>query len=126
MNHPYSLQTQHIIDFIRDQYGIDPEFLWPEKSPNCCIFRNPVTRKWFAAIMVIAGTKIGHGTDENLEIIDLKFDKGQALDFIENTRFAYPAYHMNKQNWFTMPLDNSLNDTQIFELIDHSYTLSDK
>ncbi|MFR2768113.1 MAG: MmcQ/YjbR family DNA-binding protein [Thomasclavelia sp.] len=42
---------------------------------------------------------------------------------IDNNRF-YPGYHMNKNNWITIKLDNSVETKKIFELIDNSYNLS--
>ena len=68
----------------------------------------------------------GKDSKELVEIINLKFDKDQALDFAESTEHVYPAYHMNKRNWITIALDESLPDEMIFELIKKSYLLTDK
>ena len=119
-------QTQTIIQHIITEYCVDPEFLWPKQSPGSAIFRNPTTHKWFALIMIVPAEKLGLPQTGNVEIIDLKFDKGQALDFItaSNDASIRPAYHMNKQNWFTIVLGhNRLADTDIFYLIDKSYKL---
>jgi predicted DNA-binding protein (MmcQ/YjbR family) len=34
-----------------------------------------------------------------------------------------PGYHMNKTHWNTVVLDGSIADSELRELIDHSYTL---
>ena len=34
----------------------------------------------------------------------------------------YPAYHMNKKNWITVILDNTISDEKIMNLIDKSYS----
>ena len=39
---------------------------------------------------------------------------------------ALPAYHMNKQNWISLPLDGSVEAETIFSLIDESYDLTKK
>ena len=121
----YSDQVKQLIEFVKHEYAVNPEFLWPERSPNYFVLRNPRTKKWFAIIMIISGAKIKHSNNPKLEVINFKFDKGQALDFAENNKFIYPGYHMNKRNWITIPLDNSLETGQILELLEHSYELSD-
>ena len=122
----FSPQTKRIIEHIRGEYDAEPEFLWPEQTPDACVFRHAHNRKWFGIIMVVPGSKLGLKTDEKVDIIDLKFDKNQALDFAENTPGVYPGYHMNKMNWITIALDNSLADETIFELIKKSYFSTDK
>lgn len=98
--------------------------MWPEQSPSTCVFRHGEKDKWFGIIMVISGVKLGLKSDEMVEIIDLKFDKNQALDFAQNTPEIYPGYHMNKMNWITLILDDSLPDVIIHELINKSYLLT--
>lgn len=34
-----------------------------------------------------------------------------------------PGYHMNKKHWNTVPFDGSVNDSLIFQWVDHSYSL---
>lgn len=122
----YGAQVKLVAEIARREYGAEPEFLWPERSPNYFILRNQRNKKWFAAVMVILGDKIGHNHNPKLEIIDLRFDKGQALDFAENNKYIYPGWHMNKQSWITLPLDGTLQDDQILSLLEHSYLLSDQ
>lgn len=74
--------------------------------------------------MAVPGIKLGLETAQDIEIIDLKFNKGQALDFAESNTSIFPAYHMNKNNWITLILDGSLKDETIFELIRKSYLLT--
>ena len=58
-----------------------------------------------------------------IESSDLRFQKENIHKIIDNNRF-YPGYHMNKNNWITIKLDNSVETKKIFELIDNSYNLS--
>ena len=43
-----------------------------------------------------------------------------------NIDHIFPAYHMNKNNWITIWLDETLPNGLIFELIKKSYLLSAK
>lgn len=72
----------------------------------------------------ISGQELKIELDSIIEIINLKFDQGQALDFAETSPGIFPAYHMNKRNWITLLLDGTLSDDQIFQLITKSFRLT--
>lgn len=76
--------------------------------------------------MVIPGNKLGLNTDEKLDIIDLKFENGEALDFANDTPNIFPGWHMNKKNWITLILDGRMPDKAVFSLINNSFILTDK
>ena len=119
-------QASNITAHIRDEYGAEPEFLWPERYPTYCIFRHGGNKKWFALIGRIEWKSLGRDGKELVDIINLKFDNGQALDFAENTPGVYPAYHMNKNHWITIALDGTLSNEMVMELVKKSYLLTDK
>lgn len=83
-------QASSITTQIRDEYGVEPEFLWPERYPTYCIFRHGGNKKWFALIGRVEWKSLGRDGEELVDIINLKFDNGQALDFAENTPGVYP------------------------------------
>ena len=55
--------------------------------------------------------------------INLKCDPQRALELREQYSGIVPGYHMNKQHWNTVLTDGSVEDTLLYELIDHSYEL---
>ena len=118
-----SEQAREIIKYVRDEYGDELEFLWPKFSRNA-IWRNVRNRKWYAALLVVARNKLGQASEEEVEIIDLRFSKGEALDFVATQENVYPGYHMNKQNWITVILDGSMPTEQILELLTQSYEIA--
>ena len=117
-------QASNITTHIRNEYGAEPEFLWPERYPTYCIFRHDGNKKWFALIGRIEWKSLGRDGKELVDIINLKFDNGQALDFAENTPGVYPAYHMNKRHWITIALDGTLSNEMVMELVKKSYLLT--
>ncbi len=119
-------QKSKIVEHIKSEYGADPEFLWPDRYPSYAVFRHGDNKKWFALIGTIKSKSLGIEEDKEIEIINLKFDRGQALDFAESNEHIFPAYHMNKNNWITIWLDGTLPNGLIFELIKKSYLLSGK
>jgi predicted DNA-binding protein (MmcQ/YjbR family) len=52
-----------------------------------------------------------------------KCDPARAVELREQYDCILPGYHMNKQHWNTVIIDNTLSKKQLKELIDHSYDL---
>ena len=117
-----SLQANEIIKYVKEKYNDELEYLW-KKFPNNAIWRNKKNNKWYGALLVVKENKLGIKSDKFVEIIDLRFQKENIHKIIDNNRF-YPGYHMNKNNWISIKLDNSVETKKIFELIDNSYNLS--
>ena len=111
-------QTKRVIKYIEKQYKDKPEFLWP-KYPNYGAIRNKNTKKWYAVIMNVDGSKVGLDKGE-VEIIDVKADSN-TIQSLKNNKGFHEAYHMNKAYWLTIILNDSLDDEIIFSLIDYSY-----
>ena len=73
--------------------------------------------------MVLSKRKLEIDSDEIIDILDLRYQKDLIKDFIDNDKIL-PGYHMNKNSWITIKLDDSVPNKKIFELIDNSYNLS--
>ena len=116
-------QTLRLLNFVKINYNTDPEFLWA-RTPDFAVLRNLGNRKWYGIIMVVPASKIGIDSDKLIEIVNVRFSKGEALEIVGNISGIYPAWHMNKKNWITIILDNTLSDEQLFELINQSFELS--
>lgn len=112
-------QSNRVAKYIKDKYNVTPEFLW-EKYPGTGVFRNQSNEKWFGIIMDIDKSKI---TDNEgiVEVIDLHADE-KTIESLLKKKGYYPGYHMNKKSWFTIILDDTIRDEEIFKLIDESYT----
>lgn len=115
-----SNQANRISKYIKDTYSDDPEFLWDD-SPDCGVFRNKNTKKWYGIIMNINYSKLDNKPGE-VEVINVKLNENEILNLIELDGF-YKAYHMNKKSWISIVLDDTLDDEVIFSLIDESYEL---
>ncbi|MBS6397920.1 MAG: MmcQ/YjbR family DNA-binding protein [Clostridiales bacterium] len=115
-------QARMVIAFVRDLYGDEPEFLW-KKTPDNAIWRRKDNRKWYGAILTVAGKKIGLQTDKRVEIIDLRMDPTEAEMILSRENY-YPGWHMNKKSWYTIVLDGSVSDEELKDRIRESYKLA--
>ena len=119
-----SPQAQEVIAYVRKKYGDELEFLW-QKFPKNAIWRNKDNQKWYAALLAVPRNKlVGQTSEKEVEIIDIRFQKNEALEFAESNDNVFPGYHMNKNNWVTIILDGSMATEQILELLDQSYRIS--
>ena len=123
-NHFIYPQSNRITQLIYKRYGNEPEFLW-EKFDGSGIFRNPESKKWYAGILDVEGSKINKNKKGIIEVLDIKLDPKEIQELLLEPGF-YPAYHMNKKSWITIILDESLSDKKIMELIEKSHKLSFK
>jgi len=116
-------QSNRIANSIIKTYKDTPEFLWT-KFPGYGIFRNPTNDKWYALIMNIDKSKIDDDTGE-IEVINLKLDEEKIRKLLKRKGF-YKAYHMNKENWITIILDETLKDEEIMNLVEESHSFTTK
>jgi len=115
-------QTKRTLACLKSAFSAEPEFLW-EKYPDCAAFRRPDNQKWFAVILTVDRCKLGLDGRGNVEILDLKALPADVEARLADPRFLR-AYHMNKTHWFTVCLDGSLPDAELFSLIAESWRLA--
>ena len=108
--------------YIEENYGAAGEQLFA-KDPSICVFRHQSNRKWFAVIMEIPKNKLGLQAPGNVNVVNLKCDV-RLIGTFRLEQGIYPAYHMSKNHWLTVLLDNTVTDEKIKFLLDMSYDLT--
>ena len=114
--------TNDIINYVKNKYGDELEFLW-KKSPKTAVVRRKNSNKWYAVILTISKRKFNLDSDELVEVINLHNSPEEIEKLIDNKRY-FPAYHMNKKHWCTICLDGTVELEKIYKLIDMSYELA--
>ena len=119
-------QANRLMQKIFQVYGDEPDFPWG-RFDTYGVFRNAENEKWYALIMNIAKNKLDKKLSGEIEVVNLKIDENKIPQLVTQEGF-YPAYHMNKKNWVTVVLDDTLKDEVIFKLVDesHAFTLHKK
>lgn len=119
-----SNSAKAVMQYVSSKYDTPLEFLW-KNFPDNAIYRRKDNQKWYAVILTIARNKIGFDGNSTIEILDLRIDPMQLKQTIDNKRY-FPGYHMNKKNWYTICLDGSVENDELFKRIDISYRLAKK
>lgn len=112
-------QRERVMQYAQDRYGAEPEYLWA-KYPNYAVFRQPASRKWFAAIMDIPRNRLGFEGDDPVDVMDLKCGPLMVGSLLAQDGFL-PAYHMSKSSWISVLLNETVPDEQIYPLLELSY-----
>ena len=61
--------------------------------------------------------------DEVPAAANLKCDPDRALELRDRFEQGRPGYHMNKKHWNTVELGTGIPETEVRQMIDHSYEL---
>ena len=117
-------QSIAVIEYIREKFGDELEFLW-DKFPDNAIWRRKDNQKWYGLIVTISKRKLGLDSDEIVEAIDLRLKPEKMAETIDNDKY-FPGWHMNKKSWYTMILDGSIPTEEICRRIEESYHLAVK
>lgn len=124
-------QANRITALIGDKYGDKPDFPF-DKLTKHGVFRNPSNRKWYALILNIrktllnktAADKAETDSDEMVEVLNLKVIPEQ-INSLLSTAGIYPAYHMNRANWVSIILNETVSDSFIMDLIEISHKFTE-
>lgn len=122
-NYFITSQANRIANLIIKKYNDTPEFAW-SKFPGYGIFRNSNNDKWYGLIMNINKSKIDSGNEE-VEILNVKLDEEKIKVLLSRKGF-YKAYHMNKDNWITILLDDTIQDEEIMNYIEESHKFTEQ
>lgn len=121
LNNFISNQANRISNILYEKYNSLPSYEW-DREPNDAVFKN--NGKWYALIMNIDRSKINAGLG-NIDILNIKLNPDKILELLNIDGF-YPAYHMNKKYWITIELEDVIADDFIIELIEESYSYTNK
>lgn len=119
-------QADRIKDEIKTRYGDEPDFPF-KKFPNYAVFRNPQNRKWYGLLMAVSLGKLTGDEKDQQEaaVLNLKLAEEKLPALLKQEDF-FPAYHMNKQNWLSVLLNNDLPDEEVLAMLDESRAFTER
>ena len=112
------------IAWIKNQFGAEPDYPWPDDAPYSFVFRCP-NEKWFALVMKIKYRQLGLTGDEAVWVVNMKAEQ-DAIPTLIDRKSIFPAWHMNKKHWITVLLTAATEFEKLCELTQKSYELVEK
>lgn len=114
------MTRQELFAWCMDQYGTEPEYPWRTET------RPPVTKTTKNGTEVILETgknKLGIPGEGTAELLNVKCDPVLAASCRTQPGF-FPAWHMNKEKWLSILLNEPELDTAIKNLLALSFDLT--
>ena len=108
--------------YIESTFGILPDHPFA-RYPDISVFRHIGNKKWFAAQMTVAKMTLGMKEEGTIDIVNVKCDP-EVLQSFRCQPGIYPAYHMNRNHWLTVALDERVDDDTMAFLLGISYDLT--
>jgi len=115
------MKRNDLIKYIQQEYICDIDYPW-EKYPDYVVIRYRDNQKWFAGIFTITGHQVGLGTNEPMDVVNLKCDP-DLIPILIRESGVYPAYHMNKQHWISVDIERYEDIEKLKILVDMSCQL---
>ena len=120
-------QSSRLQEYVAKTYGGRLEYLWEKSSRKSStkagVFRHQDSKKWYGAFLTTDWSKFEVDGSGTIEVLNVKND--HVVELIQR-KGIYPAFHMNKKYWLSLPLDDTLTDTELFSLLDKSFELTQK
>lgn len=108
--------------YIAEQYAVEGDFPWA-RYPRHEVFRHGGSKKWFALLMPVPAGKLGLPPAEApVEILNVKCDP-RLLGSLLGEPGIYPAYHMNRENWLSLAIEQ-VDENQLQWLLELSFQLT--
>lgn len=111
-----------VIKYAKSKYQVTPDYPW-KKYPGYAVLRHRGTEKWFALLMDVPRNRLGLEGEDRVDVVNVKC-RPEIVGSLRMKEGYLPAYHMNKEHWLTVLLDETVPEEEIRELIDDSYRLT--
>lgn len=116
------MTRQQLFEYIRQHYHTEPDYPW-KKHRDYAVLRHSRHRKWFALVFPLESQKLGLPAGAVYTVMNIK-TRPELSGALRQQHGIYPAWHMNKEHWISLTLENGLTDSDIFALLDDSYRLT--
>ncbi len=111
-----------MICYIRDRFSVDPDY--PFREEDVFVFRHQNNRKWFGVAMHVPYRRLGIDREGFVDIVDVKCGP-LLMGAYRRQSGILPGYHMNKDHWVTVLLDDTAENDTVQELLEISYELTE-
>ena len=106
------MTKQEFLTYCLNTYGTSPDYPFDEDFETA-VLRHGDTSKWYALVMRVSRCKFEQGSDEIIDVVNLKLPTEMFGSF-GAAEGVYPAYHMNKLHWVSVLLPDAPDDVVQF------------
>ena len=111
-----------IFHWVKKQYNTDPDYPWADEN---VVLRHKSNNKWYGAILKVKENKLGLPGEKEVDVLNVKCDP-MLIGSLRTKEGFFPAYHMNKENWISILLDENTPEEEVKNLIEMSFQMTRK
>lgn len=100
------MTKENLLEFVKEEYGVTADYPFSEEWAPSPVLRHTDNKKWFAIAMNISKSKLGSASQERVWALNVKCDSMLKSALLQQKGF-YVAYHMNKEHWISIVLDEA-------------------
>ena len=117
-----SIMYEDVLRYVKERYNSTT--VKPFKTNPDIKALVTAKNKWYALFLDVEYNKLQKDSlvDSKVKIVNLKHLSSEISTVIDN-RNIFPSYHMNKNHWISVVLDNNIDIEYVKELIELSYNL---
>lgn len=109
------MNQQEIFTYIQKQYPTHPDTINKSGYP-VTIFKNPRTAAPYAVFYQPA---------ERTTFMEVQAEPDMIGNYIEMYHLA-PAKYMNQKHWLAVPMDGTVRDSKVLDMLDMGYDIVDE
>ncbi len=114
------MDRQAVFEYVKQQYDTEPDYPWMD---NNAVLRHKENNKWYAVILEVNEDKLGLTGAKKVDVINVKCEP-VLIGSLRQKKGYFPAYHMNKNSWISILLDDSVAEAEVTNLINFSFQLT--
>lgn len=114
------MTRKQLFEWVKEEYDTDPDYPWQDWN---AVLRHKDSRKWYGLVMEIERSKLGLPGDGVVDALNVKCDPRISGSLLGQPGY-FRAYHMNKEQWITILLDDTVPENQVQELVRLSYEVT--
>lgn len=115
------MTREEIFEYTHDFFGTEPDYPW-DSDPEYAVLRHRENKKWYGLVMKIPKTRLGLDSSEPADILNVKCDPVLIGSLILKKGY-FRAYHMSKEHWITILLEEVPTD-EVISLLNMSYDMT--
>ena len=113
-------QRERACLFARKRFGTIPDRPF-SMAPERLVLRHETSGRWYALFMEVDPDVLGLSSRTLVPVMNVRVPDGVLHSVLLRQKGIYPAYHMNKANWITVVLSETVPDDTIESLIADSF-----
>ncbi len=116
------MNREDVFMWVKEQYNTEPDYPWGDEN---AVLRHKSNNKWYGVVLKVKEDRLGLPGVKEVDVLNVKSEP-MLIGSLRMKKGFFPAYHMNKENWITILLDEKAPEEEIKNLIDMSYQMTKK